>query len=449
MLSDLRNACLYLHYDGVRYCFKTDPNVTKLIEDAEQSVAREESQASHSGPVRGKIKDMLIQKLAGKPVEVWPTQSQDIPDEEPRFLIGYLPLQFAAITKAEQEKQALELLSKYGDRPRRFRNGLGLAIPEKRHIEALRRAVRYLIAIDRVEAKKAEFRLSKDQTDQLKERKRTEQAAAESSFRELYTAVWLPRVVSGALEIEKVEQGGRPLQASEVHERTMELLTSSGAPKVHGSVTPGKIAERVKLGDAQADGVLRLGIKAKEVLEAFYRDIAPPRLDKAVVLQTGIVRGVSEGHFGYFNGATPHLGDDGKYQVTLDRVRFSTSLAEDEVDFDSGFLIHPSAIPAPPAGEPGGDQPVTPPDPGQPGEPTTPPPTGGEGEQAVTSVAIRFRATRDQIFKAFSAIANLADKSDEGKVTVEVTGTAADGYEPSWYRNAVQEPLEEADIKPD
>jgi hypothetical protein len=27
--SELRNTCLYLHYDGVRYCFKKDPNVTK------------------------------------------------------------------------------------------------------------------------------------------------------------------------------------------------------------------------------------------------------------------------------------------------------------------------------------------------------------------------------------------------------------------------------------
>jgi uncharacterized protein len=40
VLSELRNSCLYLHYDGVRYCFKKDPNVTKLIEDAEQEISR-------------------------------------------------------------------------------------------------------------------------------------------------------------------------------------------------------------------------------------------------------------------------------------------------------------------------------------------------------------------------------------------------------------------------
>src|SRR4030042_440802 len=51
-LSELRNTCLYLHYDGVRYVFKKDPNVTKLIEDAEQTVAREDSQARGQGSVR-------------------------------------------------------------------------------------------------------------------------------------------------------------------------------------------------------------------------------------------------------------------------------------------------------------------------------------------------------------------------------------------------------------
>ena len=94
------------------------------------------------------IKEMLDARLAGHHTAiVWPAKSQDIPDEDPRFLVAYLPLEFAAEGKAEQERQAKEYLTKYGDRPRRFRNGLGLAIPEKKQIEALRRAVRYLLAL--------------------------------------------------------------------------------------------------------------------------------------------------------------------------------------------------------------------------------------------------------------------------------------------------------------
>jgi len=32
-------------------------------------------------------------------------------------------------------------------------------------------------------------------------------------------------------------------------------------------------------------------------------------------------------------------------------------------------------------------------------------------------------------------------------VKIHIEGTAADGYDPSWLRNAVEEPLDEADIE--
>jgi hypothetical protein len=458
-LSELRNTCLYLHYDGVRYCFKKDPNVTKLIEDAEQTVAREDSQARGYGPVRSQIKGMLDARLAGHHTAiVWPAKSQDIPDEDPRFLVAYLPLEFAAEGKSDQEGQAKDYLTKYGDRPRRFRNGLGLAIPEKKQIEALRRAVRYLLAIDRVEAKKQQLRLTKDQIDQLRERKRTEQAAAESCFRELYTAAWLPRVQDGELEIEKVERGGRPLQATGVHERIMELLTSVGTPRIHGSVTPRKITERVKLGESLGEGESPImGIKASDVLESFFRDIAPPRLESASVLRKGIARGVSESVFAYASGGSPVLGPDGRYQVSRDKVILGRSIADDEVDFDSGFLMMPAAIPEAPAVQPAGVFPV---DTGAVSPPSVHEgPAGidvGTGTGSVMTgtntagrkkrVALTFEATREQVFKAFPAIANLADKSDGARVRIRIEGSSASGFDPSWLRNAVDEPLDEADI---
>jgi hypothetical protein len=460
VLSELRNTCLYLHHDGVRYCFKKDPNVTKLIEDSEQTVAREDSQARGHGPVRSQIKEMLDARLAGHHTAiVWPAKSQDIPDEDPRFLSAYLPLEFAAEGKSERERLTNEYLTKYGDRPRRFRNGLGLAIPEKKQIEALRRAVRYLLAIDRVEAKKQQLRLTKDQLDQLRERKRTEQAAAESCFRELYTAVWLPRVQDGELEIEKVERGGRPLQATGVHERIMELLTRVGTPRIHGSVTPRKINERVKLGESLGEGEPPImGIKASDVLESFFRDIAPPRLESASVLRKGIARGVAEDVFAYASGGSPVLGPDGKYQVNRDKVILGRSIADDEVDFDSGFLMTPAAVPEAPAAQPAGAFPV---DTGEAPTPsihedptgigagtdTRPATTGTEVVGRKKRVALTFEATREQVFKAFPAIANLADKSDGARVRIRIEGSSAAGFDPSWLRNAVDEPLDEADIE--
>jgi len=57
------------------------------------------------------------------------------------------------------------------------------------------------------------------------------------------------------------------------------------------------------------------------------------------------------------------------------------------------------------------------------------------------TVKLSFRANRDQIFKSFPAIANLADAA--GEVAIEVTAEKSDGFDESWLRNAVLEPLDE------
>ena len=437
VLSELRKVCLYLHYDGIHYCFKKEPNVTKLIEDAEQQIARSPD------AVKARVREMLEKRLAGhQAAVVWPVRSQDLPDEEPQFLVGYMPLEFAEQSKGEQEKLARDVLYKYGERPRKYRNGVGLAIPDKKQIESIRRAVRYLLAIEKVDENRRQHRLTQDQLEQLRERRRSEEASAESSFRRIYDSVWLPRIENGEISLERVEVGGRPLQATAVHERIMELLTSAGTPKVHGSVTPRKIVDRVKLGEPIAEGEgLRMCIRASEVRDAFFSFISPPRLTHLSALRTAIARGVSDGLFAWYSGPPPLLGNDGRFQVSRERITVGAPLTEEEIDFDSGFLLFPTALPEV-------RQPPPPP-----GEPTQPPPSdGGTSPQQPTggkrtAFSIKFGATRNQIFKVFEAIANLADRSDEGKLTIQIDATNAAGYDPTWLRNAVEEPLDEADVE--
>jgi hypothetical protein len=280
--------------------------------------------------------------------------------------------------------------------------------------------------------------------------------------------VWLPRVESGQIDIERVERGGRPLQAAGIQQRIMELLTSVGTPRVYGSVTPRKIAERVKLGESVAPGESLpaaqrgsaaqagplLGIRASEVLESFFRDIAPPRLESSSVLRKGIARGVTEGTFAYTSGSQPTLGQDGKFQVNRDKVVIGRTLAEDEVDFDSGFLMVPGAVPevqsqAATAATTPWDHTFASDASGHAiiGEDSALPKPAAAVDRGEKTVRLKFRATRDQVFKAFPAIANLTDKSDERKVTITVEGYCSDGFDPSWLRNAVDEPLDEANIE--
>ena len=126
---------------------------------------------------------------------------------------------------------------------------------------------------------------------------------------------------------------------------------------------------------------------------------------------------------------------------------------EDEIDFESGFIMVPAAVPddsAEPGAVPTGLGAQTPASvtgagPAVPGVSTVTPGTAAAGRPS--AVRLRFKATRGQIFKAFLAIANLADKSDGGVVNVNIEGTSVAGFDPLWLRNAVDEPLSEADIE--
>src|ERR1019366_4750072 len=104
--------------------------------------------------VRTRIKTMIEARLAGhRNAIVWPENSSGIDDRDPSFLIAYLPLELGGKPAAQLDPVTKELLEKYGEKPRTFRNGLGLAVPAGDQVEILRRAVRYLIAAENLKGK--------------------------------------------------------------------------------------------------------------------------------------------------------------------------------------------------------------------------------------------------------------------------------------------------------
>jgi len=56
-------------------------------------------------------------------------------------------------------------------------------------------------------------------------------------------------------------------------------------------------------------------------------------------------------------------------------------------------------------------------------------------------------ADRVGLFRAIPALQALSDKSRSMQVTVDVTADSTDGFDPVWLRNAVEEPLDEADAR--
>jgi hypothetical protein len=304
--------------------------------------------------------------------------------------------------------------------------------------------------VDRVSKAAKKHNLTKEQTDELRERKATHASAAESAFVKLYPEVWLPKLDQGAITMEKIAVGGRPLQTTVnaqhlamIFERSMELLTQVQS-RVFTTLNPAKIVELFKLGDGQPT---RLGIRCADVVSGFYSFLGYTRLASKEVIQKAIARGVQEEVIGYFTGSAPALDPSGKYQVPRNRVRFNVTISDDEVDLESGFVMLPQAIPAEPT-------PVTGPGPEFPGatprvEDGTPPPgTGCVGPAVPTAtervVQLGFTADRDALYEAWNAIANLADMA--GKVEVNIRAESETGFDKSKLQNGVFEPLREADL---
>ena len=444
-LKELKEQCLYLHFDGVRYCFKRDPNVTLLIEQEADVISRDD------GRIRTRIKEMVEERLAGQRAAiVWPARSADLPDKEAQFLIGYLPLEFAALSRTDQHETARDLCENCGSRPREFRNGLGIAAPAADQIEVLRRAVRYLLAVERVRGKWREHNLTDAQKSQLREREATERAAAESALLKLYGEVWLPAYDNAVFTVDAVSMGGRPLRTTLdqkkralIHQRLLELLTTVQR-RVFDTVAPPKILGLFKLGESAST---EPGASTEQVVAGFFSFLGFPRLQSAEVVKQAIIRGVEIGLFGYTTGR-PSLGDDRRYLLDRSRVAFERRVADDEIDLDSGFLIVPAALPEEP--EPAKTVPGT-----DAGGADTPQPQGtdniGEGNETTyvprplveeaREVTFSFTADRDALFTAWHALANLADLV--GKVSVSAKGASMTPIDKHKLENGVLEPLRE------
>ncbi|MDI7260331.1 MAG: DUF499 domain-containing protein [Thermodesulfobacteriota bacterium] len=368
VLKRLRDECLYLHYDGVHYCFKTIANVNMILENEADNVQPKE--------IREFIKQDLETRI-GKTTNaaiIWPDESSKIPDAEPRFVLGYLPLEFSEKKEREQEQTAIELLTQCGVLPRRFRNGIGLAISDKRQLEGLRRSAKYLLAIERVRQKKASYKLTKDQMEQLKEREQTEKSGFESGVRALYPAVLLLKMENGKPAIDKAEIGARPLKEQGVHERLIELLGKNVSSKLFDEFRASKLLPLMQMGTGKDE---KKAVGTKVIRDVFFESLDFPRVTEEKAIASAIAQGVKDGIFAYALKSKV-LEEAGKYSVKEKDLIFGRTVSADEINLDAGFILLPECIieEAPPGPGPIPPGP-TPPGPTPPG-PTPPGPTPTE-----------------------------------------------------------------------
>jgi len=421
VLKELVAKCLYIHYDGARYAFKTTPNVNKLLEDEVEAIRDDE--------INSTIKNMFEKELSGKPAVIWPTHSKNIPDKETKFQIAYLSFDFVYKSEKEKESTGLEFLKQYGDKPRVYKNALALAIPDRTQIEPLRRAVKYLIATERVKGKKKSLNLTEEQLEQLKEREKTEQAGRDSSFRNLYNTLWLLKLEDGKFAFESIEIGGRALKETNIHERLMELLMKTSPPKVFDSLTPMKFLELIKVEE---------GIDTQSIVDTFFSSLDFPRIVDENVIKKVISKCVKEGRLGLTTKDKIQIKEDIPI-VPKEHMIIEKDTPIEEIDLPSGYIVNSKIIQQV-------EEYKVIPEKEEEKEDEFKEAKGVEVEYKIKYIKYNFKkVNRQQIFKCFNALANLAEKC--GSILIQIEAQSEEGIDKNWLKNAVEEPIEEAGIE--
>jgi hypothetical protein len=448
-LHELQETLLYLHFTGGRYRFETRPNLNKLLAD----------QARHyeSREIQQEIKQRLervVGRVPGSEARIWPEETSAVPDRLPVFQVVYLGPEWCSLTQEEVQQQAHQWIEQRGSSKRMYKNGLALAVPTGTYLDQVRQQVRMLLAVEALMGAKGRYGISDEQVAELRERQTRLNGEIPAALKRLYEIILLPvagQVADAPLAIEVLDMRTQPLSRESLHERVLETLRHW----VFASVVPTKLVGLTRLGQGAEQQV----VNCETLVQWCFSFLTFPKLLGVEPLQAAIATGVREGVAGY--SAALQFDAQGQPFVSDHRlVRVGEPLAPTEVDLSrTSYLIAPDLarhLARPPqaegsaVSEPGvmsGEAATVVPTPQTPlPEPAASSSAPKQPVRAGRRYHLRFTANKQQLFRAFRPLQNLADQAGTLTVILEVTAEAETPLEATWLRNAVEEPLDEADV---
>lgn len=437
-LNDLRQQLLYLHYTGRRYRFETVPNLNKLID--------EEKQRFDSDDVLNRVKTALTEALREAPgAIIWPESSARVNDRIPRLQVVYMPLNWSSLSDDELQEHLTEWLEYCGVTRREYKNGVAFVVPSYITADNAQKYALDLLAIESLIRDKRRFSFNDEQLCELNDRRAETLRSLTSSVNALYDQVAVP---ASARE-EGIPYTWRILDLqsrgeASIHQRVIAAL--SDPYLLFDSVTADKLVALTYLSERQI-------IPLNQVVKEFYASLDFPRLIDADKLRDAISQGVEAGKLGY---TTVYQVDDNNlyHFPNLDLVYVDRRLHREEIELAGSILLDAGVarrairvesdeevVPRPPTtGFTGGAQPSFPDE----MEPT-PPPRGSEGPRRFYRLNIA--TDKGRAFRAFRAIQNLTERADRMTVQIQIQAESDQGFDALWLRNAVEEPLDEADIE--
>ena len=433
-LSDLREELLFLHYTGRRYRFDKTANLNQLLATEAQKFDPKE--------VTDHVRRELERRLGGAGgALLWPRDGSEIPDQEPIFRVAYLDPDWASFSDEERDSKLRAVFERRsGGSTRAYRNAVAFALPSREALDHARSAARRSLAVGSLVKQAKSLNIAGEQLAELKERGEAAERELGSTLERSYQTILLP-VPREGLEapygFEEIDLSARLSLSRLLHERVLEGLSSH----LFERITPAKLAALLNLGDGEDQ---RAFVSCAEVVDAAFSFLQFPKIKNADALREAVARGTSESFFGYVPMASVEQ-DELKADATLVRIGKPTS--SDEIDLGpESFLLAPSRarsllpVPVTPEPVPGGAPGTTP-------APTPAPATAvADGGRRLK---VSFSVGKSEVFDVLRMLPTLVDEAESVQMTATIEAEAQEGFERSWIRNVVEEPLEEAGVRAD
>ncbi len=463
-LSDLREELLYLHYVGKRYRFETKPNLNKLIADEESKIAVDE--------VLDEIRANLTKSLSnarGK-VVLWAKDSSSISDRISEFSVVYLSPEWAEKSREAVKDEALSWLEYRGNDKRDYKNALAFVIPSKSQIDKARKGARTVLAVTSLIEQKAKYKFATEDVEELKVKVKDAKQQIEAALRRLYEYILLPlpdNDGTNPIRLELVDLQSQLNTSQNLQDRLLEALLNY---YLFESIKPTKLLKYSGLENPDTQY-----IKGEELVSYFFRFPTLPKMLDTKGIKTAILEAIEQGLLGY----TPSLTIDTDNNLTVENsslISFECKISLEELDLD-GYLLSPSLVHQlqPPVLQDNTPETTQP-------EPEYVYPSSNksevkttvvsedkknvayktdessslvrtvavdvvEGKKLARSYKLNSTVNKKQIFQLFEVLQALSDKADTMTIQIEVRAQTTKEFDRNWISNAIEEPLDELDIK--
>lgn len=470
-LSDLREQLLYLHYVGGRYRFETKPNLNKLIADEESKVGSDE--------VLQKIRDELsknLQNTRGK-IVLWAKDSAAITDKVPHFSIVYLEPSWADKSKELVLASTLDWVENRGNDKREYKNALAFVVPNKAQMDKARKGARTALAIESLIEQKTKYKFNSEDIEELNGKAKDAASEINAAIRRLYDDILLPLPDTNGekpVRLETIDLQSQLNTSQNLQERVLDALKNH----VFDSLTAVKLTRLSGLENPETEY-----ITGEDLVSYFFRFPNFPKMLGVEAIKNSILEAIKKGTLGYVPSMTIVSGTPVVENPSL--ISFEKSIPSDELDL-AGYLLSPSLvkklriIPSENEAETTSNEEEVDTNDTE-NEDYSTGAFDGATPKTVETVSLEKKTIVDKsetssiertiltdivngkksahyykltsvtdkskIFELFQVLQVLSDKAEGMTIKIEVQANTKDKFDPSWIRNAIEEPLDEMDIQ--